>query len=95
MPRLASAPEVSLGLLPHLRRARDHIDRYYSSPLDLDSLASVAGVSRFHFARSFEAAYGATTFIDVGPDQVLGKLVARNVEGATAVSLEEQRVGNA
>ena len=60
MPRLASAPEVSLGLLPHLRRARDHIDRYYSSPLDLDSLASVAGVSRFHFARSFEAAYGLT-----------------------------------
>jgi len=60
MSRLAPAPEVSLGLLPHLRRARDHIDRYYSSPLDLDSLASVAGVSRFHFARSFEAAYGET-----------------------------------
>jgi len=51
---------VYIGLLPHLRRARDHIDRYYSSPLDLDSLASVAGVSRFHFARSFEAAYGET-----------------------------------
>src|ERR1700722_9942979 len=60
MSRSAPAPEVSLGLLPHLRRARDHIDRYYSSPLDLDSLASVAGVSRFHFARSFEAAYGET-----------------------------------
>ena len=58
MARSVPAPEVSLGLLPHLRRARDHIDRYYSSPLDLDSLASVAGVSRFHFARSFEAAYG-------------------------------------
>jgi malonyl CoA-acyl carrier protein transacylase len=41
------------------------------------------------------AAHGATTFIDVGPDQVLGRLVARNVEGATAASLEEQRVGNA
>ena len=27
------------------------------------------------------AAYGADTFVDVGPDQVLAKLVARNVEG--------------
>ena len=60
MTRPALAPEVSLGLLPHLRRARDHIDRYYARPLDLDGLAAVAGVSRFHFARSFEAAYGET-----------------------------------
>ena len=41
------------------------------------------------------AAHGATSFIDVGPDQVLAKLVARNVEGLEAISLEEQRVGNA
>src|SRR5579862_7922082 len=60
MSRTAPAPEVALGLLPHLRRARDHIDRYYASPLDLDRLAGVAGVSRFHFARSFEASYGET-----------------------------------
>ncbi|HEX3487846.1 MAG TPA: AraC family transcriptional regulator [Streptosporangiaceae bacterium] len=60
MTRTAPAPQVALGLLPHLRRARDHIDRYYARPLDLDSLAGVAGVSRFHFARSFEAAYGET-----------------------------------
>jgi malonyl CoA-acyl carrier protein transacylase len=41
------------------------------------------------------AAHGATSFIDVGPDQVLAKLVARNVDGLEAISLEEQRVGNA
>jgi len=35
------------------------------------------------------AARGAGTFIDVGPDQVLARLVARNVEGAAAVALEE------
>jgi malonyl CoA-acyl carrier protein transacylase len=40
------------------------------------------------------AAHGAQTFLDVGPDQVLARLVARNVEGATALSLEEQRVSN-
>lgn len=47
-------------LLPHLRRAKDHADRHYAAPLDLAELARVAGVSKYHFARSFEAAYGET-----------------------------------
>jgi [acyl-carrier-protein] S-malonyltransferase len=41
------------------------------------------------------AAYGAEGFVDVGPDQVLGRLVARNVEGAVSVALEEHYVGEA
>jgi len=49
-----------VDLLRHLRRARDHIDRHYDEPLDLDVLARVAGVSKSHFVRSFEAAYGET-----------------------------------
>ncbi|SNS04487.1 transcriptional regulator, AraC family [Streptosporangium subroseum] len=51
---------VTVELLSHLRRARDHIDRHYQRALNLDQLAAVAGVSKFHFARSFEAAYGET-----------------------------------
>ena len=51
---------VAIALLAQLRRARDHIDRNYPEPLDLDGLARVAGVSKYHFARSFEAAYGET-----------------------------------
>jgi AraC-like DNA-binding protein len=47
-------------LLVHLRRARDHVDRRYAEPLDLDGLARVAGVSKYHFARCFEATYGET-----------------------------------
>ena len=47
-------------LLVHLRRARDHIDRRYPMALDLDALADVAGISKYHFARSFEATYGET-----------------------------------
>jgi AraC-like DNA-binding protein len=42
----------------HLRRARDHVDRHFADDLDLDRLARVAGVSRYHFARCFEAVYG-------------------------------------
>ncbi len=51
---------VTAGLLSHLRRARDHIDRHYDRPLDLDQLAQVAAVSKYHFARCFEATYGET-----------------------------------
>lgn len=47
-------------LLPHLRRARDHIDRHYARHVDLDELARVAGLSKYHFARSFEGTYGET-----------------------------------
>ncbi|MFC7243882.1 helix-turn-helix transcriptional regulator [Catellatospora aurea] len=51
---------VAVELLPHLRRARDHIDRHYAEALDLDRLARVAGVSKFYFVRCFEATYGET-----------------------------------
>jgi hypothetical protein len=34
-------------VLVHLRRARDHADRHYTEPLDLESLAAVAGLSKF------------------------------------------------
>ena len=52
--------KVTAGLLAPLRRARDHVDRHYQEPLDLEGLAAVAGVSKYHFARSFETTYGET-----------------------------------
>lgn len=54
------ARTVAVDLLPHLRRAHDHIDRHSAAPLDLTRLAAVAGVSKFHFVRCFEATYGET-----------------------------------
>ena len=47
-------------VLVHLRRARDHADQHYAEPLDLEALAEVAGLSKFHFQRLFRATYGAT-----------------------------------
>lgn len=55
-----TAQVVSPRVVVHLRRARDHIDRNYREPLDLESLARVAGVSKYHFSRTFEATYGET-----------------------------------
>jgi AraC-like DNA-binding protein len=47
-------------VLVHLRRSRDHLDRHFAEPFDLDHLASLAGMSRFHFVRSFATTYGTT-----------------------------------
>ncbi|MFI7528432.1 helix-turn-helix transcriptional regulator [Nocardia salmonicida] len=49
-----------LALLPHLRKARDLVDRQYAEPLALDELARAAGVSKYHFLRAFAAVYGRT-----------------------------------
>ncbi len=46
--------------LVHLRRARDHADRHFSEPIDLEDLASVAALSKYHFHRLFAATYGRT-----------------------------------
>jgi transcriptional regulator GlxA family with amidase domain len=51
---------VNPDLLVHLRRARDHADRHYTEPLDLDALAGIAGLSKFHFQRLFKQTYGTT-----------------------------------
>jgi len=46
--------------LAHLRRARDLMDREYSSPLDIRAIARAAFMSPAHFSRRFKAAYGET-----------------------------------
>jgi AraC-like DNA-binding protein len=51
---------VPAASLVHLRRARDLIDRHYDELLDLDALAAVAGMSKYHFLRSFASTYGTT-----------------------------------
>jgi transcriptional regulator GlxA family with amidase domain len=57
---VAARRNVPTDLLQHLRRARDHMDRHFDEPLDLDRLADVAGVSKYHLVRSFEATYDET-----------------------------------
>ena len=49
-------------LIVHLRRARDHIDRRYAEPLDLEAFARAAHVSSRHFSRSFRRVFGETPY---------------------------------
>ena len=51
---------VPADVLVHLRRSRDHLDRHYAEPFDLDLLAGLAGMSRYHFLRSFARTYRLT-----------------------------------
>ncbi|MEW2385675.1 AraC family transcriptional regulator [Micromonospora sp. NPDC047707] len=58
---MSTPPRRAPGdLLVHLRRARDHIDRHYTEPVDLATVAAVAGLSRFHFQRLFTITYGVS-----------------------------------
>ncbi|MBX3197906.1 MAG: helix-turn-helix transcriptional regulator [Labilithrix sp.] len=47
-------------LLVGLRRARELVRDDFASDLDVRRLAKAAGLSPFHFVRSFESAYGMT-----------------------------------
>jgi AraC-like DNA-binding protein len=42
----------------HLLSAKDLADAQYFEPLDVDDLASAAGLSRAHFSREFRRAFG-------------------------------------
>ncbi|GAB3571458.1 helix-turn-helix transcriptional regulator [Amycolatopsis endophytica] len=46
------------AVVAQVRRAKDWMDAHYAEPLDVDALAAVACCSRYHFTRSFAAAYG-------------------------------------
>ena len=65
-----------LANLAHLRRARDLIDREYSRPLDVPTMAQHALMSPAHFSRQFRAAYGETPY---------SYLMTRRIERAMAL----------
>jgi transcriptional regulator GlxA family with amidase domain len=57
----ASVARVRGGLLPGaIRRVREYIEAHLDEKISLQTLASVAGVSMFHFARAFKQSEGVT-----------------------------------
>lgn len=55
-----ASTSVPDDVLVHLRRARDHADRNFAAELDLEQLAAVAGISKWHFQRLFTRTYGVS-----------------------------------
>jgi AraC-like DNA-binding protein len=62
-----------------LFRVLDHIDRHLEADVTLDSLASIACLSRFHFARAFRQAVGQSP---------LRYVIARRLERAAVLLIE-------
>ena len=60
----------------HLLRAKDLADARYFEPLDVDAMASTAGLSRAHFSREFRRAFG---------DSPHAYLLTRRLERAAAL----------
>jgi AraC-like DNA-binding protein len=65
-----------LESLAYLRGARDLIDREYTKPLDVPTLARKALMSPGHFSRRFRAAYGESPY---------SYLMTRRIERAMAL----------
>lgn len=59
-----------------LRRAKDQIDREFSRPLDVESVASAVGMSAGHFSRRFHEEFGEPPY---------RYLMTRRVERAMAL----------
>jgi AraC-like DNA-binding protein len=59
---VAPVTPQELADLACLRRARDLMDRDYSQPLDVPTMAQKALMSPAHFSRRFRAAYGETPY---------------------------------
>jgi AraC-like DNA-binding protein len=55
-------PDPARGGLPPrtLQRVREYIDSHINESISLETLASVAGLSMFHFARAFKQSEGVT-----------------------------------
>jgi AraC-like DNA-binding protein len=73
-------------VLVHLRRARDHVDRHYADPLEVQEMARIAGLSKFHFHRLFTATYGITPAAYVSQRRVER---AQDLLRATTLSVTE------
>jgi AraC-like DNA-binding protein len=96
LPAAGSAPvNRTLHEPAWLPRVRDYIEAHLTHPLDLDSLAREAGLSPFHFLRSFKAALRVTPHAYVQARRVFRakQLLARGIkpaDAATAVGLVDQ-----
>jgi AraC-like DNA-binding protein len=52
--------ELGMHLLRSLNRAREMADTEFAKPLTVDDLAERAAISKYHFIRLFERAFGST-----------------------------------
>jgi AraC-like DNA-binding protein/transposase-like protein len=60
-PRAAGSP-LAPGIRARVQVAREAIEQRYYAPLSCEQLAALAGMSRFHFIRTFKNAFGVAPY---------------------------------
>jgi AraC-like DNA-binding protein/mannose-6-phosphate isomerase-like protein (cupin superfamily) len=60
--RTADAPRASVGTDPRIVRAVDVVEARFAEPLTIDELAETAGMSRYHFGRTFRRHTGKSPY---------------------------------
>lgn len=75
------AAAARLSELARLRKVRDRMDREYALPLNVEALASEAGMSAGHLSRQFRLAYGESPY---------SYLMTRRIERAMALLRQGQ-----
>lgn len=50
------------GIDPYMKQALDYVHAHYAEEITVEELAAIAMQSRFHFIRTFKAAFGATPY---------------------------------
>lgn len=58
--QMSSSSQPAIAHMPAIREAIGYIETNLSEPLDLKSIAAVAGLSPFHFSRVFRTSCGTT-----------------------------------
>jgi transcriptional regulator GlxA family with amidase domain len=85
--KTAPAPPTHGGLSPRaLRRVQEYVEAHFSENTDLTTLASVAGLSKPHFAREFRRSTGITPHHYLTQKRVER---ARDLLAQTSLSLAE------
>jgi AraC-like DNA-binding protein len=76
-------PQIRGGLPPHaLRRVREFIEAHLAENITIQTLATIAGLSMYHFARTFKQSEGITPH-----DYLVQRRVQRAQELLTATDL--------
>lgn len=78
-------PAADTAARARVQRARHEIDQRYYAPLSCEQLAALVGMSRFHFIRTFRAAWAVTPYRYLMQVRVRH---ARVLLGSTAQPLE-------
>ncbi|WP_145333723.1 helix-turn-helix domain-containing protein [Paenibacillus xylanexedens] len=87
-PYFLGAAGSNPGIDPHMQRVLEYIHSDFTSAIDIDSMATVAHQSRYHFMRSFKMLTGSTPYqylLNLRVEEAV-RCLRNTTESVTAIS---------